>query len=405
MDNLAHTLAGAVLGEAGLKRRTALAMPTLLIGANLPDIDVVAVLFGRSEGLAFRRGWTHGILALVVLPLLLTGAMLIWDRWRRRRGSLEAARQASADPPGPTGIQTPTRTGSPPYHRSSSAHTLVWGDPCAIVSESPPQSMSRGAGLSPVRPGQLLLLAYVAVLSHPFLDWLNNYGMRWLMPFDGTWFYGDALFIVDPWLWLALLLGIAISRRSGRSRGSRVAVALASLYVGGMLVAGLYGKRMVERGVRNAGLTVEDVMVGPVPLNPNRRDVVMRSDGVYYRATLHWLPRPSLRISPEFILTNLEHPAALNAASHPEVQRFMQWSRYPFFVFMNYGDTYGLILDDARYSDGLSTSWAGIEVELPVPRLPEREGPISPPPRGTGTAGLQHGPPNGTIFGITASQE
>ena len=24
------------------------------------------------------------------------------------------------------------------------------------------------------------------------------------MPFDHRWFYGDAMFIIDPWLWLAL---------------------------------------------------------------------------------------------------------------------------------------------------------------------------------------------------------
>ena len=36
MDNLAHTLAGAALGEAGLKKKTGLAMATLMIAANLP---------------------------------------------------------------------------------------------------------------------------------------------------------------------------------------------------------------------------------------------------------------------------------------------------------------------------------------------------------------------------------
>ena len=42
----------------------------------------------------------------------------------------------------------------------------------------------------------------IGTLSHPFLDWLNNYGVRLLMPFSGRWFYGDALFIVDPFLWI-----------------------------------------------------------------------------------------------------------------------------------------------------------------------------------------------------------
>ncbi len=39
MDNVTHSLIGAVLGQAGLKRKTGLAMPALIIAANLPDID------------------------------------------------------------------------------------------------------------------------------------------------------------------------------------------------------------------------------------------------------------------------------------------------------------------------------------------------------------------------------
>ncbi len=30
------------------------------------------------------------------------------------------------------------------------------------------------------------------------MDWLNSYGVRLLMPFSNRWFYGDALYIVDP---------------------------------------------------------------------------------------------------------------------------------------------------------------------------------------------------------------
>jgi inner membrane protein len=36
------------------------------------------------------------------------------------------------------------------------------------------------------------------------MDWTNNYGVRPLLPWSGQWFYGDLVYIVDPWLWLAL---------------------------------------------------------------------------------------------------------------------------------------------------------------------------------------------------------
>ena len=41
-------MVGAALAEAGLKRRTPLASATLMIGANFPDIDVVAVPLGMG---------------------------------------------------------------------------------------------------------------------------------------------------------------------------------------------------------------------------------------------------------------------------------------------------------------------------------------------------------------------
>ena len=79
VDNLCHTLVGAALAEAGLKRRTALGSATLMIAANLPDVDVVAVPLGHSLG--FRRGLTHGVPALLVLPLLVALRMAGWHRW------------------------------------------------------------------------------------------------------------------------------------------------------------------------------------------------------------------------------------------------------------------------------------------------------------------------------------
>ena len=56
MDNLTHSLVGALVGQMGLKRKTGLAMPTLITAANIPDIDVVATLLGGHQHLALRRG-------------------------------------------------------------------------------------------------------------------------------------------------------------------------------------------------------------------------------------------------------------------------------------------------------------------------------------------------------------
>jgi len=79
MDNVCHTLVGAALAEAGLKRRTAYASVTLLLAANIPDVDVF-VFATDIPGVSFRRGWTHGVVAQALLPIGLTLAMLGWAR-------------------------------------------------------------------------------------------------------------------------------------------------------------------------------------------------------------------------------------------------------------------------------------------------------------------------------------
>ena len=62
----------------------------------------------------------------------------------------------------------------------------------------------------------LLLVCFLGVLSHPILDFMNTYGVRLLDPLSQRWFYGDTLFIIDPWIWIALILGLEMSWRAER---------------------------------------------------------------------------------------------------------------------------------------------------------------------------------------------
>src|SRR5258708_24990923 len=47
------------------------------------------------------------------------------------------------------------------------------------------------------------------------MDWTNNYGVRPLLPWNGKWFYGDLVFIVDPYL-ILILGGAAFLLTSNR---------------------------------------------------------------------------------------------------------------------------------------------------------------------------------------------
>jgi inner membrane protein len=312
VDNLCHTLAGAAMARSGLERRTPMAAATLMIGANLPDLDVLAIPF--VESVTFRRGITHGLPALVILPLLLTAGVLGYDRWRARR-----------DPERPRAV-----------------------------------------------PRQVLLLAVLGVLSHPVLDFMNSYGMRWLMPMRGTWFYGDALFIVDPWL--LLLLGAAVwARRRAVEAGAadpwRVArrlTAAAAAYVTLMLGASEYLRsRAAWQLGMPPGVDRRILMVGPVPLLPHRREVVWL-EGDEYRFARVSLLRPSQLEQTDPPLPIGDYHPAVHAAAQTEPMRgFLDWSRFPYFRVDSTEAGMAVTAADARYSRRDAKGWAVLSVVVP----------------------------------------
>ena len=61
------------------------------------------------------------------------------------------------------------------------------------------------------------------------LDWTNSYGVHPFWPFDDRWRYGDAVFIVEPWLWIVSVPALVAASTS------RIARVLLSL----VLLAGL----------------------------------------------------------------------------------------------------------------------------------------------------------------------
>lgn len=315
MDNLCHTLVGAAIGESGARKATPLAGATLLIGANLPDIDALMYLAGSTEALAFRRGWTHGVLAMAVWPLVLTGVMLAWDRAVRRR---------------------------------------------------------REPAAPPARPLALLALAALAILTHPLLDLLNTYGVRLLMPFSGRWFYGDTLFIADPWVWLALLAAVWLSLRA-RRRGSprpflaaRVALGLVVAYIAAMRFAGASAGQAVQRVFDDRGLAGTRVVMSPAPADPLRWNVIVSVADGYALARWDWTSRPHLRGPWVQVPARTGADFARAAAATRAGRTYLVWSRMPAFVP---GGQEGCpermtCIRDARY---YMQSWAQVAVPAAPP--------------------------------------
>jgi inner membrane protein len=307
VDNLCHTLAGAALGHAGLAKRSALGMSTLLIASNLPDIDVGVFATGALP-MAVRRGWTHGILAQALLPPMLAAAMLAW-------------------------------------------HHLVQG---RLVSKSVAPSLAA-----------LTLLAYAGVVLHVFLDLLNSYGVRLLMPISDRWFYGDALYIIDPWMYLALGGGVMfayVRRRDGRPRPERpaqVGLAIAGVYIVLMLLSNTIARSVVADGLVRAGLPVTTrFMVTPVLVNPFRREVVLDLGDRYEKGFVWFEPAAHFRPAGYGVATNLRNPIVEAALRVPRAQGYLQWSRFPFATVEQSGTPHRVWLNDYRYSSVGPLGWS-----------------------------------------------
>jgi inner membrane protein len=270
MDNLCHTLTGAALGEAGLKRRTRYGTAALVIASNLPDIDALVYLTD-STGFDFRRGWTHGVLAQAALPLAL--AAVLWGIGRARRQD--------------------------------------------------------------VRFGWLLALSYIGVALHVFLDYLNNYGVRLLAPFDWTWFYGDALFIVDLILWTVLGAGVWLARRRRSPAAARGALLLAVGYIAVALLSTQIARGIVGAAWRDLrGREPVRVMVGPVPLTPFTRVVIVDAGDRYDVGTFRWWDR-SVVFEPMTLTKNDGAPEVARAREQSaSVREFLAWSRFPVWTLV-----------------------------------------------------------------------
>jgi inner membrane protein len=154
LDNVTHTLAGALLAQAvaltwpvprgGLdpERRRRVLGWILVLGSNLPDLDFVytGVTGGKIGYLLHHRGHTHTVLgALAAAAVLAAGAGL----WMRRR--------------------------------------------CVSIAPSE----------------RRLLLAMCALgpLLHIAMDFTNDYGVHPFWPVHDGWYYGDSVFIAEPFFW------------------------------------------------------------------------------------------------------------------------------------------------------------------------------------------------------------
>jgi inner membrane protein len=178
VDNITHSLLGASLAEVALPPDASAARRRLfftvgIVAANLPDADLLYTRITTPPlgYLLHHRGHTHTLVGCAILGL---GIWLI-TRW-------------------------------PAIRR--------------IVDQSPARFWS---------------LVGFALLSHIVADAWNSYGVHPFWPFDNHWYYGDAVYILEPWLWLILGVAAAANTRNRIGRlvlyGALIVLPLALVWI------------------------------------------------------------------------------------------------------------------------------------------------------------------------------
>lgn len=301
MDNLTHTLTAVALSSAGLNRKTRLATLTLIVAANLPDLDLISRFWGTTSYLRYHRGYTHSILGASLLAFLLACAIYFCGRRAK---------------PGP----------GPPL-------SLRW----------------------------LVFLAWIGIASHLLLDCMNPYGIRPYMPFNRRWYAWDIAPIIDPLLLALLCLGLSlplilklVSEEMGVRRSSPAWGAVVSLCAM-VLLGGLrdVSHRRALSFLASHTYSEENplrVAAFPSPANPFAWVGVVETETAF-----HVLPESSLedetdlREAQQFLKPEVS--PALTAAMQTQSGRlFMDFARFPWARTQETPEGYGVAIRDLRFS-------------------------------------------------------
>jgi inner membrane protein len=80
LENVTHSLTGFFLSHAGLNRFTPSATAILILSANAPDIDILALAGGRLNYFHYHRHFTHSIAFAPILALAVVAIVRVAGR-------------------------------------------------------------------------------------------------------------------------------------------------------------------------------------------------------------------------------------------------------------------------------------------------------------------------------------
>ena len=214
--------------------------------------------------------------------------------------------------------------------------------------------------------GRTFAIALIAMATHPLLDYLNPYGWRPFLPFDDTWYYGDLVFILDPYLDASLFLGlIAGSLWPHRKRLATVSSLLLVLtYIG---VRYELHERAISRMqplVAGFPQTVEKWAVLPNVWSLRTWNVIIQSKTGMFRFDVDGPPRQ--RIETPVVRADVDVSSDLlaRATAAPSTAALLRFARFPVARVRRLASGYRVTWFDFRfYRESTDTALAA-EVTL-----------------------------------------
>jgi inner membrane protein len=283
MEPVTHFLTGACLGRAGFNRRTAYATLAMTLAAEAPDIDVLWSFRGPVAAFQHHRGFTHTLLGAPLVALAVTSIVWLWHRSRKQEPAI------------------------------------------------------------PPRWGVLWLLSLLAGLSHIFLDWTNNYGVRPFAPFNPRWYALDIAFILEPVIFAALLLALIVPailgladreigarKPSFRGRGWAVAaLCLVAIDLG--VRAGEHHRAL--HLISNASFGNQPMLragAEPYPVNPFHWFAVVETPTYYQTGSVNTLAETVDTSDQDDVIFKPPVTPAVVAAKRSWLGRvYLDWARFP----------------------------------------------------------------------------
>jgi inner membrane protein len=206
-------------------------------------------------------------------------------------------------------------------------------------------------------------LVLITMTTHPILDFANTYGLRPFLPWDGRWYYGDLLPIIDPYFDATLLIGILAGKffKENKRLMTWLSLGLILVYLGARVeLRSLATSQLETLAAKTPG--TEKWGVSPHILNPLIWEGIIQS------------PKQMLKVSIDLLDKLMKEISRVNRVSSDQIPKqaleshsamaLLPFARFPVMRLQATDFGYRVQIFDFRFYDAGTDTALGTEIIL-----------------------------------------